>query len=179
MKKYILVLLVGLIVASCGTRVPYTNQIRDEFGLDSERQIKKVQFLTSATIILEKNKESGNQATDDDGALVSASSKEQDRIIIPIGTKCIFDGYGTDGILILRFETGVGKTISFGMRPGSTSGKYYFIADWNNGAAGGAIRYGNQNYVATTSSGTAYLQVIRKKLQKTKRKDRVVKGMKV
>jgi hypothetical protein len=65
------------------------------------------------------------------------------------------------------------------MRPGSTSGKYYFIADWNSGAAGGAIRYGNQNYVAATSSGTAYLQVIRKKLQKTKRKDRVVKGMKV
>ena len=87
MKKYILFLIVGIILASCGTKIPYTNQIRDEFGLENEQMVKKVQFFTSATIIMEKNKQSGNQGTDDDGKLVSQSNNEQDRVIIPIGTK--------------------------------------------------------------------------------------------
>ncbi len=179
MKKYVLLLIVGVVLASCGTKIPYTNEIRDEFGLESEQMVKKVQFYTSATIILEKNKESGNQGTDESGKLVTSSNKEQDRVIIPIGTKCVFDGYGPNQELILRFEVGAGKTVTFATRPGTTSGKYYLVADWNNGRSGGTIQYGNETYTATSSSGTAYLQVIRKRLQKTKRKDRVVKGMKV
>ena len=76
-------------------------------------------------------------------------------------------------------ETGAGKTITFAQRGNSTSGKYYLVADWNNGKNGGSLIYGNQPYMATSSSGVAYLQVVKKRLQKTKRKDRVVKGMKV
>ena len=177
--KYLIIAIVGLLLVSCGTKVPYTNQVRDEFGLDSEKMIRKVQFITSATIILEKNKVSGSQGTDDDGTLVSSSNKEQDRIIIPLGTECVFESYGENQALILRFETGTGKTITFAQRGGSTSGKFYLVADWNNGQNGGALTYGNEPYMATSSSGVAYLQVVKKKLQKTKRKDRVVKGMKV
>jgi len=179
MKKYSLLLVVGLILASCGTKIPYNNQVRDEFGLESKQQVKKVQFFTSATIILEKNKQSGNQSTDDDGALVTSSNNEQDRVIIPIGTKCIFQEYGANEELIVRFEPGPGKLLTFAMRPGTTSGKYYLVADWQSGTGGGTINYGNEIYNVSSSSGSAYLQVIRKKLQKTKRKDRVVKGMKV
>ena len=127
--KYTFLVIVGIILTSCGTRVPYTNQIKDEFGLQTEQQMRKVQFFTSATIILEKNKKSGNQSTDNDGALVSASNTNQERIIIPMGTKCVFDSYGDNGELTLRFEIGIGKTISFLMRGGSTSGKYYLKAD--------------------------------------------------
>lgn len=177
--KYVFLIVIGIVLTSCGTRVPYTNGIKDEFGLETEQQMRKVQFFTSATIILEKNKKSGNQSTNNDGALVTASNTDQERVIIPNGTKCVFDSYGDNGELVLRFEVGVGKTISFLMREGSTSGKYYLVADWNGGTKGGDITYGNDLYVATTASATAYLQVIRKKLQKTKRKDRVVKGMKI
>ncbi|OFZ58718.1 MAG: hypothetical protein A3D92_05320 [Bacteroidetes bacterium RIFCSPHIGHO2_02_FULL_44_7] len=179
MKNYVLLFIVGLVLTSCGTKIAYTDAIRDEFGLESEQMVKKVQFYTSATIILEKNKESGNQGTDSDGKLVTSSNKEQDRIIIPIGTKCVFDAYGPNGELVLRFEVGAGKVITFAQRPGTTSGKYYLVADWNSGRSGGVLKYGNETYTATTTSGTAYLEVIRKRLQKTKRKDRVVHGMKV
>ena len=177
--KYTFLVIIGIILTSCGTRVPYTNQIKNEFGLETEQQMRKVQFFTSATIILEKNKKSGNQSTNNDGALVSASNTNQERVIIPIGTKCVFNSYGDNGELVLRFEVGVGRTISFLMRGGSTSGKYYLLANWNGSSKGGDITYGNDLYVATTSSATAYLQVVRKKLQKTKRKDRVVRGMKI
>ncbi|MEJ6776311.1 MAG: hypothetical protein QNK85_03185 [Crocinitomicaceae bacterium] len=177
--KYAFLLVAGIILTSCGTRVPYTNKLKDEFGLETEQQMRKVQFFTSASIILEKNKKSGNQSTNNDGVLVTASNTNQERVIIPIGTKCVFNSYGDNGELVLRFEVGVGRTISFLMRGGSTSGKYYLLANWNGSSKGGDITYGNDLYVATTSSATAYLQVVRKKLQKTKRKDRVVRGMKI
>jgi hypothetical protein len=52
------------------------------------------------------------------------------------------------------------------------------VADWTQ-EKGGKLNYGNEPYFATSTSGNAYLMVKRKNLQKTKRKDRVVKGMKV
>jgi len=176
--RYALFLIVGLILVSCGTKVPFTEQVRNEFDLDDEKSMAKVQFFTSATIILERSKESGNQGTDSDGALVSNSNKEQDRIIIPIGTKCVFEKFDDSENIVVRFEPGAGHTIAFGMRQGQSSGKYYLLADWSS-KKGGKMKYGNSIYHATSSSGTAYIQVIKKKLQKTKRKDRVVKGMKV
>lgn len=174
--KYVLIAFVGLILASCGTKVPYTNAIRDEFGLDSEKKVKNVQFFTSATIKLERSKTSGNQSTDDGGALVTNSSTDQDLIIIPIGTPCVFEEYGEGGEIVVRYEVGVNHVLSFNMRQGQTSGKYYLVADFKNK---GEIEYGNRVYNVTGSSGVAYLEVILKKLKKTKRKERVVKGMKV
>ena len=175
--KYVLFLFAGLLLASCATPVPLTDKLRDEFGLDDETSMAKVQFLTSATIILERSKESGNQGTTSDGTLVQNSNKEQERIIIPIGTKCVFESFDDENIIV-RFEPGVGHTISFGKRQGQSSGKYYLLADWTK-KEGGQVEYANSTYYATTTSGTAYIQVTKKKLQKTKRKDRVVKGMKV
>ncbi len=175
--KYLLILVTGLVMMSCGVTVPYTNEVRDEFGLDSENMIKKVQFYTSATITLEKSKESGGQGTDD-GVLVSSSSKEQEMVIIPVKTKCVFDSYGENGSINVRFETGVGKILTFNTREGQTSGKYYLVADWS-AKEGGEIEYGNMTYHATKASGVAHLMVKKKKLQKTKRKARYVKGMKI
>jgi hypothetical protein len=176
--KYVFILLITLIAVSCGVKVPYDNSIRDEFNLNSTDKIKKVQFFTSATIIMEKSKQSGNQGTADDGALVTNSSKEQDRVIIPINTKCVFENFGPNGELMVRFEVGVGKNISFAVRQNQSSTKYYLVADWTQ-EKGGKLNYGNEPYFATSTSGNAYLMVKRKNLQKTKRKDRVVKGMKV
>lgn len=176
--KYALFLTIGIFLTSCGTKIPYTNEIRDEFSLDSEKQLKKVQFYTSATIIMEKSKSSGNQGTASDGALVTSSNSEQNRVIIPINTKCIFEGFGPNGELVLRFETGVAKTVMFSVRPNQTTGKYYLVAEWEQNK-GGKLSYGNETYYTSSSSGNAYLQVVLKKLQKTKRKDRIVKGMKI
>ncbi|NVK65286.1 MAG: hypothetical protein HWE22_11905 [Flavobacteriales bacterium] len=175
--KYVLFLFVGVFLASCAVSVPLTDGLRNEFGLDNEQEMAKVQFSTSATIILERSKQSGNQGTTADGTLVQNSSEEYDRITIPIGKDCIFESFDGENIVV-RFEPGVGNTLSFGKRQGQSSGKYYLLADWTK-KEGGEVEYGNNVYYATTSSGTAYLQVKKKKLKRTKRKDHVVKGMKV
>lgn len=176
--KTIIALALLILVASCGVKVPYTNDIRDEFGLDSEKEVKKVQFFTSGTVILEKSKSSGNQGTSESGVLVTNSSKEENRIIIPINTKCVFEGFGPEGELIIRFEIGVGKILTFAARPGQQSSKYYLVADWSS-QKGGVLKYGNEEYITASSSGNAHLMVVLKKLQRTKRKDRIVKGMKI
>lgn len=177
--KFFSLLIVGLLLFSCGTKVPYTNDVRDEFDLTSDKKLAQVQFYTSSTIIMEKSKSSGNQGTTDDGVLVATSSKNEDRIIIPAGTKCVFDGFGPNGELKLRFEEGSGRIITFAVRPNQTaSSKYFLVAEWDPNR-GGKIEYGGDTYYANSSSGSAYLEVVLKKLQKTKRKDRIVKGMKV
>lgn len=176
--KYIAIIIVGLVLASCGKKVAYTNQLRDEFGLESTQTIKKVQFFTSQTMILVRSKESGSIGTAQDGALVTNKNKEEDRITIQAQTPCVFEEFSETGEVVIRFEVGVGKTLTFGLRQQSETGKYYLVAKWDMNK-GGEITYGNELYTVSSSAGNAYLMVKIKNLQKTKRKDRVVKGMKV
>lgn len=164
-------------LASCGMKVPFTNNIKQEYGLDSEKEIKKVQFFTSSTLILEKSKSSGNAGTDESGVLISNSSKEQDRIIIPVNSKCVFEGFAADSSMMIRFETGVGKTLSFASRPGQNNGKYYLVAVWKNST--GELKYGTETYTVNSTGGNTHLLVVLKKIQNLKRKDRIVRGMKV
>jgi hypothetical protein len=51
------------------------------------------------------------------------------------------------------------------------------VADWKERT--GTIIYGNETYNVQSGGSSAYLIVKQKKLQRTKRKDRIVKGMKV
>ena len=174
--KLVTFLSLGLILFSCGTKVPVTNELKEQYNLN-EKNMKIVQFYTSQTIILQRSRTSGSQGASD-GKLVASKSSEQDRIIIPSNTKCVFDSYGSNGGVFIRFELGVGKTLKFAVRPSQSTGKYYLVANWKP-EVGGEIMYGNESYYATPESGTAYLMVVLKKLNKTNRKDRVVKGMKV
>jgi len=63
----------------------------------------------------------------------------------------------------------------------SVSKRFFFDVDWNL-QGGPKINYGEDIYKVDLTRGsarTAHLLVVRKKLQKTKRKERVVKGMKI
>jgi hypothetical protein len=160
---------------SCGMKIPYTDDLKKEYNLD-EKSMKKVQFYTSATIILEKSKTRANQTTASGGTLVSSSSSQQDRIIIPVNTKCVFEKFGDEGEIFVRFEQGQNRFIKFAVRPNLQAGRYYLAANWQDG---GKLQYGNDEYTTSAQSANAFLSVITKKLDKTKRKDRIVKGMKV
>jgi len=126
--RYLLIIFVGVVLASCGKKVAYANQLRDEFGLDNVNTIKKVQFFTSQTIILVRSKVSGSSGTASDGALVTNKNKEEDRITIQAQTPCIFEKFEATGEVVIRFEVGVGKTLSFNLRQQSETGKYFLVA---------------------------------------------------
>jgi hypothetical protein len=182
MKHLIFLSIVTFLIASCGVKVPYTNQVRDEFALDNEEKMGKVQFFISHTIILNQEVKSDNSNTTDNGTLVVNSSSESESVIVPAGTRCIFDSYGSKGEIKVRFENGENKVIPFVVKSENAGSKRYFLdADWN--AQGGPkINYGGEVYKVDLTRGSArgaHLMVVRKKLQKTKRKERVVKGMKI
>lgn len=182
MKYLIILASTFFILTSCGVKVPYTNQIKEEFGLDDKEKMGKVQFFTSHTIILNQEIKSDNSNTTQNGTLVVNSSSERESVIIPAGTRCIFEDYGTKGEIKVRFEIGENRVVPFAVKSESSSSKrYYFDADWS--AQGGPkVNYGGNVYKVDLSRGsarTAHLLVVRKKLQKTKRKERVVKGLKV
>jgi hypothetical protein len=176
--KYFSIIILAIVLGSCGQKIAFTNQIKDEFGLDAENQIKKVQFYISQTIILQRIKQSGSQGTTESGALVTNKNKEEDRITIQAQTPAVFESYGKTGEMIIRFEVGQGRFLSFNVRQENATAKYYLVAEWDMNK-GGELTYGNQKYTIQSSAGNAYLMVKLKKLQKTKRKDRVVKGMRV
>lgn len=176
MKRIFAFAVLAILVVSCAQKIPYTDQVKEDFDLSPEN-MTKVQFYTSSNIILEKNQSSGNQGTGSSGELVVNSSKTQNRVIIPTNTRGVFEKIGPNNEVIVRFEVGSGRVIKFATRATQTSGKYYLVADWKNN--GGTMEYGGETFSVSSGGSSAFLQVRLKKLQKTKRKDRVVKGMKV
>ena len=182
MKKLLGLIAITSVLFSCAIKVPFTNEVKKEFGLDSEEKMRKVQFFTSATIILKQVIEASSETTtDDSGVLVSSSTNNSESIIIPANSKCIFEGFGDQNEVQIRFELGENKYISFKSKANQMRDRYYFKADWR--ASGGAVvMYGNKKYKIDMMRGSArssYILVSRKRLQKSKRKERVIKGMKV
>ena len=180
MKNIYCFLLLSTVIISCGVKVPYTTSIRDEFGLDTDAEMKKIQFYTSSTIILKQAVKSNSDiSTDDNGALVSSSSSEKETVIIPANTKCIFDGFGPKNELLVRFESGAGKTLSF--TPKTRSKRFYFSADWKN-PKGPKVKYGKSLYTVDryqSNPQNSFLKIVKKSFRKTKSKQRVIKGMDV
>ncbi|HBW86893.1 MAG TPA: hypothetical protein DEF82_09185 [Crocinitomicaceae bacterium] len=172
----------GMFLLSCATQVPYTNQVRDEFNLDTEEKLGKVQFFISHTIVMDEEVKNENSTTTNNGTLINSSNTKKESVIIQAGTPCVFDSYGPKGELNVRFETGEGRTLSFYADAKSVSARrYVFNVDWNQ-QGGPKIKYGGVTYRIDLLRGTprnAYLKVARRKLEKVKRKDRFVRGLKV
>ncbi|MFT7344713.1 MAG: hypothetical protein ACI9XP_001300 [Lentimonas sp.] len=177
MKLILLAIVSTALFMSCATKKPLTKALKEEYNL-TEKNIKQVQFFVSSEIILENSSQKGSNTTNSDGTLVSSSSKEQSRVIILPRTKGVMESYGENGAVRIRFEMGQNKYITFSQRPNMDSERYYFDAVWIKNQ-GGKVEYGNEEYFATPASGKAYIMVRVKNSQRTKRKDRVVKGMKV
>ena len=182
MKQFALFILLALVATSCGTKIPYTTAIRDAFSLDSEAKLRQVQFYTSHTIILNQINKQSSELTTQNGALVSSSNSQSESVIIPAGTRCIFENFGDAGQLLVRFETGDQRYIPFTTKTdGASVRRFYLDADWS--ASGGArISYGGNDYKVDLTRGApraAHLLIVKKKLERTKRKERVVRGLKV
>lgn len=175
--KYLVIFFSVIFLSSCATKVPYTKKIKEEFELNEEK-LKKVQFYTSKTIILERSENQETTATTgQSGDLVVSSSSLSERIVIPTNTRCIFDKFGDSDAVLIRFELGNGRTLTFKERPNMASGRFYLVADWKAGR--GELDYGGAVYYAVSGSEAAYLMVRLKQWKKNQRKDRVVRGMKV
>ena len=167
-----------LALVSCGTKVPFTNQMVEDYNLYSEKQMAKVQFYTSQTITLNRVKKVAGSNHASNGVLIENSSNFQDRITIQAQTPGVIEKSGEDGQLYIRFEQGKGKFLSFKVRPNAQNGRYYLDAQFNMNT-GGELTYGEERFSVNSAAGQTYLMVIVKKIQKSTSKDRIVRGMKI
>jgi uncharacterized protein (TIGR02145 family) len=157
-------------------KLPFTNRIKNEFNLNSS-SLKKVQFYTSGTIILEPVKENKN-STISSGNLYTVVAS-QNRIIIPVNTPCIVESQNLNGSLNMKFENPSGSTLVFDTR-GSLDSRYYLSADWSNyNSNNWVVTYQGQKYRINSAAGNVHLIVKRKRISKKIRRDRVINGMKV
>ena len=175
--KYLCFFIGFILISSCATKVPYTLQIKEDFSLSNDK-LKQVQFYTSKTIVLERQGEKKTTATTGQGGdLVVNKTSSSERIVIPANRPCVFEGMEEDGTIQIRFELGQGRYLRFKQRKEGAEERFYLVAEWKDGR--GELDYDNAVYFAVSGSSSAYLLVKLKQWQKNKRKDRVVKGMKV
>ena len=76
MKSTILISILLLTLVSCGIKVPFSNDLRDEFILDTDEKLRNVQFLISHTIVLDQEIRSDSQNTTENGTLISSSNSK-------------------------------------------------------------------------------------------------------
>jgi|SRR5690554_5212836 len=170
-------LIVVFILGSCANSIPYTEKLRSEYDLTPEK-LKKIQFYTSETIILERSEDQSKMVTTGkSGEVVKSETSTSERVIIPARRKGILERVEEDGSVLVRFEVGQNKFLSFKERPNISNGRLYLEAQWVNGR--GELDYGNAVYFAVRGSSSAYLMVKLKDFSKQQHKDRVVKGTKV
>lgn len=175
--RALFLLLAVVLLGSCATKVPYTKEVKKEFSLTPDK-LKKVQFYSSETIILERSDSQNKMTTtSESGDLVSSSVASSERIVIPANRPCIFEKMNENGSIQIRFEMGAGRTLRFTERKNISNGRLYLKALWKNGK--GELDYGGAVYYAVRGSASAYLMVKLKNYKKNSRKDRVVKGLKV
>lgn len=177
--RYIFFVGLGLLLVGCAAKIPFSKQLMEDFNL-TEKDLRKVQFYTSHTIILERQTaKSSNAKAVDRGELVVSSSSLSERIVIPANRRCILEGIDDEtGDVKVRFEMGAGRFLTFTTRPNQNNNqRMYLKAVWRDGR--GELDYGGGVYFAVGTSSAVYLQVKLKQLQRNKRSDRVVKGMRV
>jgi hypothetical protein len=165
--KGLLPIIVGLFVSCTSQKVAYTPDIQNTYGFSEER-LQSIQFYTSEDITLFINK--SNQATRiANGKVIIDASDIEDAIFIPRNTPCVLVKKIDSNILVVSFESGQGKQISF-----INNGNTYSIGakDWVGNQ--GVLKYGNKNYF--TISKETFLMIKVRKLNHIIRSQRTIRG---
>ena len=162
-------LTISILFSSCKSgQVPFTSSLKQSYNLN-EKTLKKLQFYTSEEIVLFEVKEESD-ASVSDGKLFVSNQKNFEKITILKQTPCVLEKVIDDNKMVFSFETGEGRFLAFGTE---NNGAYSLLAkEWEGNK--GTLRYSNKMY--STENGDVYLNVVLKKLNKLKSRERVVRG---
>lgn len=168
---YIKIILLALILSSCASKVPFTSDLQNEYKLP-ENKLKKIQYYTSAQIILTKTKSDGD-LTVSDGKVLVKSEKSVEKIIIKKNTPCVLEQIVDGNKYLFSFEYGENRVLLFG---NNQNGYFSLMAkEWKDKTA--IVNYANKKYI--TTNGDVYLKIKLRKLKQLQGRERKVKGRKV
>ncbi|MBL4651394.1 MAG: hypothetical protein JKY53_00815 [Flavobacteriales bacterium] len=139
--------------------------------------MKKLQFYTTGDIVLQRNQKDESGKETDGGELVITSGSSIDQVIIPAGTPGIVIGLKGSNAMLVRFEPGEGKYLVFG-DPKNRKGAYQLIPEGDKGGKK-YVTYAGKKYSLSGTSEYVSLTFKMKRLNKFRKDERVVKGMKL
>jgi hypothetical protein len=162
--------------ASCSPKIQFTQAVKEQHQLTDD-EMKKLQFYTSSDIVLQRNQRDNSGKETDDGELVITSGSSLDQVIIPAGTPGIVIGLQGANAMLVRFEPGEGKHLVFG-DPKNRKGPYQLMPE---GEKGGKkyVTYAGKKYSLSGTSEYVSLTFTMKRLNKFRKDEHVVKGMKL
>ena len=172
-RTLLILLVLPIFMASCSTtRVPFTQQLRDQYKLNVE-ELKSIQFYTSNTLILRRAENEDKKETTG-GELTISKDRKLEEIVIKAGTPCVIRDVVDGGRVSVTFEDGANKYLIFGSIR-NRDGYYTLQAfDWNKDR--GKVNYGEQLYITSEGSRDIFLVLKMKSLEKLKLDQKVVKG---
>lgn len=172
MKQTLLYLVVVLMMTSCASLQPLTDQMIAE-NKWTDADLQRIQFYLSAPITIQR-KLTAESSEIVSGKIRVVNGERIEEVVIPKGTPGVFTFNPVDNRLGISFEDGDDRYLMFGPNP-NRGDKYYLLAsDWNNGV--GKVQYEGKTWYTTKDSGWAHLLVDLKKIVKQERQQRTAKG---
>ncbi|MCF8337250.1 MAG: hypothetical protein K9I74_04635 [Bacteroidales bacterium] len=172
--KYLSLILLLVITASCSQKIVFTAKLRNK--LENENiNLKDVQFYNSDKIKLKRTEEKPEELSVSSGAVKIEEGKIIEEIIIKKKTPgvCV---EAKSYQLNISFENGNDKYLKFGRKTGgSLDNKFRLYAKkWKTQK--GEIVYGDTLYTAPKDAANTYLMVEKDQVYELIREKRVAKG---
>ncbi len=178
MKKINIIIIIAALligVNSCKKQIPYTNQVKSQYGLEDE-SLKSLQYHLMGDIVLTKGSSINNNQLDKGEILVN-ESQNLDKVIFRTGTQGLFVKQIDENKIAISFEKSDDYYLVFGAT--SEKGLYKFQASSWDASGRGKIKYNGEDYISSSASANAYITVKVKKSSQYNSSQRVAKGRKV
>ena len=174
-SKLVMVLMVLVGMISCKQQIPFTNEVRTQYGLDAEK-LPSLQYHLVGDIVLTKGSSVNNNQLGKGEILVN-ESQNLDKVIFRTGTQGLFVREINENQIAISFE----KSDDFYLVFHSTSikGLYKFTADSWDTSGRGKLNYGGEEYLSTRAAAEAYITVKVKKSSQFNSSQRIAKGRKL
>jgi hypothetical protein len=169
-------MVISLFFASCATRIPFTQAIKEQYQLNEE-DMKKIQFYASSDIVLQRGEVTDKSVGTDQGKLKVTDGKSVEEVLIRAGTPGVVEKVIDANRVAVSFENKEGAFIIFG-DPYDKKGRYTLLAaDWENNR--GKLEYMGKTYYAAQGTSNVYLTFYLQKLNKYKKQQHVATGKKL
>ncbi len=176
MKNLFFILSAIILFSSCAPRIPFSQEVREHEKLTDE-EMKKIQFYVSHDIILQRGEKGGREKEIAEGKLTTIDEKSVEQVIIKAGTPGIVERVIDGNRIAVRFEQGEEKYLVFG--DPTKQGRYTLLAgEWDKNNRG-KLQYGGQDFYTASGAANVYLTFRMKNLYQFKKKQQVVKGMRL
>ncbi len=154
MRKYIVLPLLSLILASCASEmIPYTQNIAKKAQIN-DAQLQAIQFYVSNDIVLYRYLDNTTVEVAG-GEIKIIDGRKAEEIVIQSGTPGV--AVGSDGEMIMVSFDPDGSFLRFAPNPGY-GGRYTLMAkDWNGRT--GVVDYAGSDFYTSASSSVATLLV--------------------